>query len=318
MYEFLGEETTIDNLDKFQKNKVQWLQDNDQYSDVTKRTYWVIINNNIHYAEKEINRDLYDFTKDQITIAINSIIYTSLKTNTSLVSIVSNYINWAIENGYRKGENPCKDIDKSEMQRSHAKMIKKTYITLEEFFELLNNLKCSDIDKMLLVLARYGVNTQTIGTIKWDFVDRDNMVLNLGNDIKLPIDEVFLTYLDKAYKCETYDYKTSTLKYVDYGYIIKVSDKAKNEILNMNTLYTRINSIFNNNGMKKISLIALYHSRQYDFLFDILEKNRKVTYEDVREVLGMFSEDTTASKAQYLKERFTMMSEYLPELINRT
>lgn len=267
------------------------MQDNVQYSETTKRTYWEIININFHDYEKERKRDLYDFGKDEIISVINSIIYTSIKTNISLISIVSSYINWAIEHEYKKGENPCRDIDKTEIMKNRAEIVKRKYITLREFFKLLNNLKCSDIDKMLLVLARYGVKSQSVGTIKWNQVDRDNMILNLENNAKLPIDDRFLTYLDRAYKCEMYDYKTSTLNYVDYGYILKVSDKTDSDKLGRDTIYTRVNAIFRNNGMQKISLTDLYHSRQYDFLFDILRKNKDVTYNDVRNVLMMFLEN---------------------------
>ncbi|MCI1622750.1 MAG: hypothetical protein LKH93_11095, partial [Clostridium beijerinckii] len=218
MCEFLGENTSVNKLNNFQKNKFKWLQDSEKYTDTTKRTYWVIIDNNFNDIERKLNKDLYDFTSKEIIEVINSIIYTSVKTNTSLISIVSSYINWAIYAGYKKGENPCKDINKSEIMMNKANtisrnIIRRKYIKLNTFFKLVDYLECSNIDKMLLVLARYGVNTQKIGNVRWEDVDSKNMVLNLNSNIQLPIDEKFLEYLDGAYKCETYDYKTSTLRY---------------------------------------------------------------------------------------------------------
>ncbi|MCI1624445.1 MAG: hypothetical protein LKH93_19930, partial [Clostridium beijerinckii] len=91
--------------------------------------------------------------------------------------------------------------------------------------------------------------------------------------------------------------------------ILKVSDKSDSKLLNRNTLYTRTNSIFKNNGIPKISLIDLYHSRQYDFLFELSKQKEKITYDDIKRILTIFGDDVTTAKAQSLKERFTVMYE---------
>jgi integrase len=285
MYEFLSNNITYNGLNKYQQSKVNWLQNNKEYSEATKITYWALINNHICYIEKEKDKDLYYFTNEEIEDMLNK--NNNMKTTSILKSIISNYTNKSLKNIKLKSDIQYKMID--------------------EFYKFVENLKCSDIDKMILVLARYGVSTQYICNIKWDQVDKDDMTLNISSNIKLPIDDRFIKCLEKSYNCNSYDYKTSTLNYIDKGYIIKVSDKSDSDILNINSLYTRIKAMSSNNGLKKISLRELNSLRKYDVLYNILNEKGIVTYDDVRETLVVLCGKSTPSKEQYLKERFTSM-----------
>jgi hypothetical protein len=288
LYEFLGEDITINDLNLYQKHKANWLQKNKEYSPATKRTYWVLINNNICSMEKILDKDLHVFSEENIKVVLNRV--DNMKTATILKSIISSYIN-------------SKSIRNIEIKPN----IK--YQSLDEFYKQIEKLRCSVVDKMILVLARYGVSTQYITNIKWYQVDKDNMILNLNDKIALSIDKNFIEYLDRTYKCNLYDYKTSTLNYIDKGYIIKVSDKTETNTLNRDSLYTRVKALSNNNGLTKISLRELNSYRQYDLLFDVLNQKGKVNYDDVKEVLKILYGNSTKNKAQYLKERFDIISQ---------
>ena len=66
MYEFLSEDITYNGLNKYQQSKVNWLQNNKEYSEATKITYWTLINKHICSYEKVKDKDLYYFTNDEI------------------------------------------------------------------------------------------------------------------------------------------------------------------------------------------------------------------------------------------------------------
>lgn len=288
MYEFLGEDITINDLNLYQRHKADWLEKNKEYSKATKKTYWVLINNNICPKEREKNKDINDFSNKEIQEIMNGL--DNMKTATILKSIISKYINLESRGNIKIKPN-----------------IK--YQTLDKFYMVIKNLRCSDIDKMILILARYGVNTQDIGSIKWNQVNKNNMILKLNDKVGLSIDERFVKYLDRAYQCNSYDYKTSILNYIDKGYIIKVSDKTETDTLNRDSLYTRVHALSKNNGLAKISLRELNSYRQYDLLFDILKQKGKFNYNDVKEILIVLYGSSTKNKAQYLKERFEIISQ---------
>lgn len=318
MYEFLGMDSENllefmkrENHNTFQMHKIRWLETNKEYSNATKRTYWVLMNRNVCPIEKKKHKDLYEFTNEEIEDILKK--SNSIKTMTTLKSVILNYINWAVEKGYKIKQNPDGTLDKSKYFKTFQAEPAIKYKTLDEFYEMIEKMKCSDIDKILLLLARYGVlgkGGEDIINLKWQDIDLENMIIHIGNNIKLPIDDRFLLYLERAKKCESYEYKTSTLKYIDYGYVLKVSDKSDNNTTNVNTLYTRGKAIFNNNGMDRIPFSYLVDWRMFDLLFDILKEKDEITYEDIKKVITTIKGKSTISQEQYLKERFTILSEY--------
>ncbi|WP_252241575.1 hypothetical protein [Clostridium sp. ZBS18] len=291
MYEFLNN-ISYTQLNKYQKNKATWLE-NEKYSKSTKLTYWILMNKNICPIEVQKSKDLRDFTDEEIQEVLNGSKSNNIKTITSLKSIIHSYIK-----GNDKNRTCCDITATTNVE----------YQSLNEFYNMIDNLKCSDVDKMLLVLARYGVSNIDVSNIQWNDVDKYNMVIKFGK-LNLPIDNKFLYYLDRAYNCNSYDYKTSTIEYIDYGYIIKVSNKSDKKQLNNNTISTRIHTTYKNNGIKRVSITNLNVYRQFDLLFDILKVKGKITYEDVRNVLSIFYEKHSLNKEQYLKERFTVLNE---------
>ncbi len=301
MYKFLGKDMDLYyslKFDKFQRNKINWLEDNEKYSDATKRTYWVLINNNVHEIEKKKDKDLCDFNEQDVSEILNILETNNIKTRTILSSIISNYNSWAIKNGISLKKNLCDSIDISKILCDFKVGFVIGYKTLDEFFEMIEGLKCSDVDKMILVLGRYnivGKHGSYLLNLKWIDIDKDNMIVNIENNIKVPIDERFLIYLEKAYRCESYEYQTTVLKYIDYGYVIKVSDKSESQTVKYNTLSTRINSLFKNNNMVRISFAEMGTWRKFDFLLDILKKKGEVTYDDVKNVVIMLDGKNTTS-----------------------
>jgi len=148
---------------------------------------------------------LCDFTDEEIQEVLNNSESNSVKTVTSLKSVIYNYI---------------KFYDTTRVFDEVSITTKIEYQSLNEFYKMIDNFKCSDVDKMILVLTRYGVSGKDISSIKWNDIDKGKMTIKISN-INLPIDSNFLHYLDRAYNCNSYDYKTSTIEYIDYDYIIK-------------------------------------------------------------------------------------------------
>jgi hypothetical protein len=115
MYEFLELGVKYDDLDKFQKFKADWLEDNNGYTNNTKQTYWGLINTKVHGYEVNKGKDLFDFDKQEI---IKLVKYTPAKkpsTKTQLYSAIVKYMEWACGKGYNYVGNPCDTIDTKEM-----------------------------------------------------------------------------------------------------------------------------------------------------------------------------------------------------------
>jgi hypothetical protein len=66
VYEFIHLGLEYDDLDEFQKNKANWLEES-RYSENTKKTYWQLIDGKVHRFET-VNgkKDLYDFNRQEI------------------------------------------------------------------------------------------------------------------------------------------------------------------------------------------------------------------------------------------------------------
>ena len=282
MYSFLK---TIDvtELDEYQKRKYDWLTNND-YGEATIITYWSQLNK-IHELELIKNKDLYEFDKQDIINIVKNIATTAIQTKRVYWSLIKRYIDWTVEIGLNYVGNPCDQIDTNDILNINSVALENQYIELNYFYNSIIAFDCSDIDRMLLILLRYGVPINQAMDVKWEDVDRDDMVLNIINKkselLRLPIDSLFLMFVDKAKICSCYNGK-KFYEYIDEGYIIKKHTKEKGS-----NLYTKLNRIAKNNGLRNISTQSLNDSRIYDLISEKIDKNTMtIKREDIKHVVN--------------------------------
>lgn len=338
MSEFL-DSLDLSKLNEYQMNKRNWLIESHYTAERTNITYWrALEDNRINFLEKTKGKDLYDFDTTEIIEAINYAPTIKINTKIILKTVMGKYNQWAIDRGYNTtGINPCDSISNKDLKLNMT-AFEMSYVDLDYFYDVLKVVQASDVDKMILVMARYGIKTKDMAYIKWEDVDRENKTVSLfyGYDKPLiyPVDDRFIECMDKAKDEEGYKREGKSIEtigksgkikykriekevstqYEDYGYILKVTEKSKGEaIVKENTIRNRVYEMskvktIDNKDIKRPNVRDYNISRRYDLLFDILDMNGKVTTDDIRKVLGVFEEKVTDNKITHLRVNFELIS----------
>ena len=219
------------------------------------------------------------------------------------------------------GINPCDSITDNDFKISE-KMAKNYYQTLDEFYDWLKELKCSNVDKALITLVRYGVEIKE--TVKLQFKDinkeEKTIVIRNNNDVKfLPIDDRFIEVMEKSKYCSEYD-KTSYIQ--DNDYIVKQTQKGRSERPEINSIRNRFNIISVSNGIARINPTMLKDNREYDLLLEIAEQNGQLITKDFKDIIQIFNyknitESSIVNKSQILKRQFVDFFPQIKVLKNR-
>ena len=310
--------TNYKKLNRFYDNKINFIKERGYKEESSIKKYlYVILNENIVLAEKNKDKDLYDFSTSEIVDLINNTFIT-VKTGVKNqnFNIIKTYIDWAIERGLLvTGINPCDSITDNDFKISE-KMAKNYYQTLDEFYDWLKKLKCSNVDKALITLVRYGVEIKE--TVKLQFKDinkkKKTIVIRNNNDVKfLPIDDRFIEVMEKSKYCSEYD-KTSYVQ--DSNYIVKQTRKGRSERPEINSIRNRFNIISVSNGIARINPTMLKDNREYDLLLEIAEQNGQLITKDFKDIIQIFNyknitESSIVNKSQILKRQFV---DFFPEI----
>lgn len=331
MYEFLDNNIkSYDDLNEFQKFKANWLEESDYYSHSSKVNYWRLINGKVNKTEIIKGKDLFDFDKQEIIQLVKYLPTKSVTTKQQLYTAISKYMEWASLKGYNYVGNPCDTITPTELFTVNEMAFKEQYIEISDFINFIYDLDCSDVDRAMLTLLRYGVSIDDVGKVKWEDISADGKFLRVKHekkDLELPIDGIFMMMMDKAKNCHYRDLykKKSTMKeetkvkiisYRNSEYIIKPLESVEWDYMDGSTAYNRISVISKANKIQRISVPDLNSSRKYDLLFDIVEINNNINKKDIKHVLSIFDE-VTESKATRLKRNFELLSGYPVEGLRR-
>lgn len=313
MYGFLDEDMTYESLNEYQKRKADWLEEMSyRYSETTQRTYWILLNTRVNFLELSKEKELYDWNKEEIIQTIKTTATTSETTKTILFSTISMYIAWACEKGFCHEGNPCEDIDTTGLFNINDEAKKQQYKTLQEFYEFIFGLNCSDVDRALLTLLRYGVPIYSVGSVKWEDVDRENKILNVYSEDKgelsLPIDNLFIMIIDKAKSCNEYSPGQKKVVYVDFGYIVKATPIVRWQQISAEDVYNKLGNLSKLNRINRISVPNLNMNRRFDLLFDRYKQNGEVTNIDIDEVNEIFDNTYTVNKNSRVRRDFQLIS----------
>ncbi|AQS04003.1 hypothetical protein [Clostridium beijerinckii] len=311
MYEFLGIGLTYEELNDFQKHKADWIEKMDRYALNTKKVYWSVLNLYVNFVELHKNKDLYEWDKEEIIQIIKNIPSKAPATQRTLYSVVVRYIEWAYKEGIKTGENPCDTINTSELFTIDELILQNSYKALQEFYEFILELNCSDVDRAMLTLLRYGVKIDDVGTVRWEDVDRESKVIKVFRgdiELKLPIDNLFIMIINQAKACDRYAPGQKMVEYVDYGYIIKATPTVSWKSIDKLSVYNKVGVISRNNKIQRISVPELNMNRRYDLLFNILNNYGKVTKLDIERVIEVLGDELTVMKAMSLRQNFELIS----------
>lgn len=296
-----------ESFSEYQMNKYNWLK-NSTYSFNSKKNFWLIMKNYVSLYEERKRRDLYDFSSEDIKELINFINTTNNSTKKSVFSCIKLYIKWSIENGITSNtKNPCDEVYMDEILNFNKETIRETYQTLDEFYDWLDGIKANDIEKMAIVLFRYGVECKDMVSLRWENVDISSSKLIVvrekaeGNSeiLKLPIDDRFIDRVNRAKECKVcVTQKGEPLTYKDWGYIIKTSDKSSFRKASPNNLYARISKIGANNKIT-ISKKILTLNRYFDLVLNYIKGKNEIEKKDIIDIMETFG--LKVNKNSYFK-----------------
>ncbi len=307
-------------ISEYEENKITWINDdenNGYLSERTKITYLGVMNTHILDVEKMYNKDLRLFTSVEIQNLVKSAITNSVSTKRTIFAAINNYMVYCVLRGFIS-YNPCDVIDTTNLFKVNIKVHQKNYTTLDGFYEFLDNLDGSVIDKMMFLMCRYGINVNEMGTIRWDDVDLVNgkriKVMRKDQVIWLDIDDRFIDYVKRCKNCkekvvmaagrrrEGDSKNVSHKEYYDYGYIIKSTVEGK-EVVSPNSIYNSMAVICKINEISKIDVNLLSKARAYDYCLDLYAKKGILENKDLIAVLKHLSQTSTPNAASVLKKR---------------
>ena len=313
-----NKETAV--ISEYEENKITWINDdenNGYLSERTKITYLGVMNTHILDVEKMYNKDLRLFTSVEIQNLVKSAITNSVSTKRTIFAAINNYMVYCVLRGFIS-YNPCDVIDTTNLFKVNIKVHQKNYTTLDGFYEFLDNLDGSVIDKMMFLMCRYGINVNEMGTIRWDDIDLVNgkriKVMRKDQVIWLDIDDRFIDYAERCKNCkekvvmaagrrrEGDSKNISHKEYYDYGYIIKSTVEGK-EVVSPNSIYNSMAAICKINEISKIDVNLLSKARAYDYCLDLYAKKGILENKDLIAVLKHLSQTSTPNAASVLKKR---------------
>ncbi|WP_017212204.1 HNH endonuclease [Clostridium beijerinckii] len=322
MYEFLDMNLTYESLDEFQKFKANWLEEADYYAIVSKVNYWRLINGKVHKTELIKGKDLFDFDKQEIIQLVKYLPTKSIRTKRQLYAVILKYMEWACLKGYNYVGNPCDTIVTKELYTINERAFKEQYIEKDEFVNFVYGLECSDVDRAMLTLLRYGVKKDEVGKVKWTDINVDGKFLGIqrgDKELKLPIDGIFMMMMDKAKNChyrkwskDKSNMKEKTevkiLSYRNSEYIVKPLESVEWDFMDGTTVYNRIQRISESNNRQRISVPDLISSRKYDLLFEILDETGEVNTKSIDKVLLQLEGVSNHSRRNRLEKNFELLS----------
>lgn len=257
----------------------------------TIKTSYNALKKNVIDTEIIKNKDLMDFSVTELITLMNSIPTSSVSTKERVYYLIDNYLDWCVSKGYIAFNN-FKGLSKDELCRVNKKIVTYKVISIEDLSFYCNQAittgKSSVIDVLPLILSRYGIvgtELSRIINLRWSDIDKDKKLVRIVEDneeLFFPIDDLFLDWIDRAYKCEEH----LGVKYIDDGYVIKKKEDLDGEITD-SYIYNRLVLVFKYSSMPRMSFKTLEFSRKVDFLLNI-RKDGVLDSSDFRAITNMF------------------------------
>ena len=271
-----------DETNNFLLNKIEWLNNDNSITENTKITYYRLFNQTKDIEESK-GKDINKFTGNEVEEVVKSYITNSEQTKRSLYSAISSYLNWCVDNDIIS-YNVCDTIiNPKELYQVNETIVREQYMNLDEFYKWLDNLDGDNVQKMSIILIRYGVPVKLTPKVRFDDVNEDTMTLDILDGDKvlmLPIDEEFIRRVKLCYNCDS---NYNDKEYFNLGYILK---STKKKPLSTSSVYTMILNICERSNIQRVDISLLGKSRQLDLIFEVVKKNGEIYTEDVSSILN--------------------------------
>lgn len=217
-------------------------------------------------AESLYEKDLYDFSRDEIANILSDLNPTTPGIAKSNGRMISSYISWAIAKGFKKvNNNPLQTVD-DEWLAKFVDTDKKIYFSKDEIEMVEDNCKNAQDAVVLRLLFEnvQGKELAEIRNLKMSDVNKELRILTLtnldGKDRKVEVSERCIKFIEWAYIQDVYFKKNGTtgkhgkytgrapkLSLVESEYVVKSAQTNREEgddrRVEATALYRRLDSI---------------------------------------------------------------------------
>jgi integrase len=205
---------------------------------------------NTFIIENTLEKDLFEQNLTELGKSIENINPHTNNVARSTGRFISNYISWAIENGYRESNlNPLKGVEQ-EWYDKFVDRTRKIHYSYEEFLSLLNELQ-NNQDKALLFLLWNGISGERFSQLQElqvsDINFEDKTVYVKERDYHVPVSDECINILEKAINEKTY-----------YSYVPKSKEFKEKDLLESPYLLKNVKSPRTVEG-SKISMAVIYN-----------------------------------------------------------
>lgn len=209
---------------------------------------------------------------------------------------ISQYISWAIENGYRENNlNPLKGID-TDWYANFVDHTKKIFYSKKEFIQLLDEM-LNGQDQAFLALIWNGIigrSFSQLRELKFSDINFDtNEVYVKERDINIKIDDDLMKYLQNAYSQTTFfTYNSKTKEHNETDLLpseylfknVKSPRSQEGAQVNPSVFYTRLNNLKSEFSLEYLTPNSIKMSAMIFQAYLLFKKHGVLKYDQFAEI----------------------------------
>jgi integrase len=291
---------------------------------------------NTYLIENTLEKDLYEQTLTELGKSIENTNPASKNVARSNGRFISQYLSWAIENGYKESNlNQLKGVEPSWFD-SFVDQTRKIHFSYDEFTDLLQGDTLQNAtDKALLFLMWEGIIGEQFSQIKelqFSDINTDDCTIYVKErNCHIKVDVKCIEYLEKANNENTYyQYNSSTQEFSEKSLLqsnfifktIRSPRGMENEPIKTNVIYKRIHTFKELTGLQYLTPNALRQSGMLYFSFLLHNEYGVLGYEQLAEIGEKYNYSTIMNPSSgkpyfntFLMKEF-ISSENLKDLYN--
>jgi integrase len=270
--------------------------------------------------EKELEKDLYSFGREDLRRLFYLCMPSTPSASKGNVSYVQKYIQWAIDNGLKKGLNPLDTVDTEWKEQFVIKQVKRFW-TEDEIDEMLNpkNLVNAQ-DRVIIALLFEGVKGQEnaeITNLRYRDVDFTNGVLSLtdedGSKREIEVSQKCLAAIQNALSENDYvkrngkpsvDIRSEKANLIENDYVVRSAHTRtiNFEDADKNIVYRRLKIVAEEFEESNLTPTNIFYSGMLAYAKRLLVERGKLGKEEYEEISRRFN--VSQAVIQRLKTEF--------------
>lgn len=277
-----------------------------KFDEATRKTYQRVLTEAFEY-EESLEKDICNFNIKELKSFLQSLNAKTVAAVKSNASVLSSYIEYCIENGYKNNEINQMKGNSQEFFQSIVKKDTKIYYTDKEFARIIN--RCvNPSDSACFMMAFEGVQgigcAEIVNLKKTDFSERQNKLKLTdfdGSERYLIVSEECLDEIVKASKQQEYYLKNGEVEEGSHrsvaslntnDYVIRNVEtnlEKQNEAADKHTIYRRCKTIADVLGLEHFTVKGISRSGMLKMAKDFLKESGEITNENYEEIADRFN-----------------------------